>query len=97
MACAIARADEALDAANMINEKLKVTAADLTALRREALPLFVISGSGATHMCGNSFVDLPSAAWSTRCGWHYGDKHFRRAAEASGFAERHCIRCFRGV
>ena len=42
----------------------------------------VISGSVATHICG---------------GWHYGDKTFRRAAEASGVAERHCIRCFRGV
>ena len=97
MACAIVRADEALTAANDVKETLKMTVAELAERRREALPLYVISGSGATHVCGNSFVNLPCASWRTRCGWHYGDKHFRRAAEASGFARRHCIRCFRGV
>ena len=83
--------------ANELGEKLKTTIKELAELRREALPTFVISGSGATHVCGNSYVGLPSASWSTRCGWHYADKHYRRAAEASGFAERHCIRCFSGI
>ena len=70
---------------------------ELAEIRREALPTYVISGSGATRICGNSYVGLPTASWSTRCGWHDGDKTFRRAAEASGSAERHCLRCFRGV